>query len=74
MKNKVENKQNSKQLNILAVMQRFLVQSLIILACWHIITVWWQQDTDWYAGLMAFLWSGNMFWFNDYLKWFKNVA
>ena len=74
MKNKVENKHNSKQLNVLTVMQRFLVQSLIILACWHIITVWWQQDTDWRAGLMAFLWSGNMFWFNDYLKWFKNVA
>lgn len=70
----MENKAQKPQLNIFAVMQRFLVQSLIILACWHIITVWWQQDTDWYAGLMAFLWSGNMFWFNDYLKWFKNVA
>ena len=70
----MENKAQKPQLKLLAVMQRFLVQSLIILAFWHIFTVWWQQDKDWYTGLMAFLWSGNMFLFNDYLKWFKNVA
>lgn len=57
---------------ISAIIQRFLVQSLIIIACWHIITVWLQQDTDWYAAFMAFLWSGNMFWFKDYLTWIKN--
>ncbi len=35
----MENKAQKPQLNILAVMQRFLVQGLIILACWYIITI-----------------------------------
>jgi hypothetical protein len=70
----MENKTQKQQLNMVGVMQRFLVQLLIIIACWHVITIWLQEDTDWYAALLSFLWSGNIFWLKDYSRWFKNVT
>ncbi len=53
-------------------MQRLVVHSTIILACYYICHVHLGDHGMWDI-IFAIFWSGNAFWLPDYLNWFINV-
>lgn len=56
-----------------AVMQRLIIHSIIVLACYYICHVLLKDD-GWLDIVYAICWSGNAFWLPDYTKWVTNVA
>lgn len=66
--------ENEKQPSCLgAVMQRLIIHSIIVLACYYICHVLLKDD-GWLDIVYAICWSGNAFWLPDYTKWVANVA
>lgn len=68
---KVETNINEAQkpnLRLGAVMQRLIIHSTIVLACYYICHVLLRDD-GWLDIVYAICWSANAFWLPDYMKW-----
>lgn len=55
-----------------AVMQRLIIHSIIVLACYYICHILLRCD-GWLGVVYAICWSGNALWLPDYAKWVTNV-
>lgn len=74
MKVEINNNEERKpNLRLGAVMQRLIIHSIIVLACYYICHVLLKDD-GWLDIVYAICWSGNAFWLPDYTKWVSNVA
>lgn len=65
-------KAQTLHLRLSAVIQRLIIHSIIVLACYYICHVLLKDD-GWLDVVYAICWSGNAFLLPDYAKWVTNV-
>lgn len=73
MSKELNNQTRKKQLTLKGILQRFLVQTVLIIFCYFLIKYILKSDSN-IIPLHAICWSGNIFWLRKYTNWFYNIA
>lgn len=63
----------TKSVNFYPIAERIIVQFLIVIACWLLLTNWWGEDKDCCTFILSIFWSGNIFFLKSYSKWFRKI-